>query len=69
VKCSWISAQVLGFRGAMYGMVDASWSTSYPSPSGPCLLIAVTSKRMRGGKSVRVALESRSSFGGVLLGS
>jgi hypothetical protein len=58
-----------GLPGAMYDMVVASRTTSSLSPSRPCLLLVVSSKRMIGGTLVRVALESMSSFGGVLLGS
>jgi hypothetical protein len=37
----------LGLRVAMYDMVDTSWSASALSLSGPSVLLAVSSKRMR----------------------
>jgi hypothetical protein len=59
----------LGFRGAMYDMVGATCSAYFSSRFGPCLLLVISSKRMGGGTLVLVALEWRSGFGGVLLGS
>jgi hypothetical protein len=49
------AAQGLGFEGAMYDMVDASGSTSSPTLLGPCLVLDVSSKRMRGGTLVWIA--------------
>jgi hypothetical protein len=58
----------LGLRGGnVRDMVDASGSTSSPSPLGPYLLLAFSSKHMRGGTLVRIAFELRSSFGSVCL--
>jgi hypothetical protein len=37
----------LGFRGAMYGMLDAAWSSSSLSSSGSCLLLADSSRHTR----------------------
>jgi hypothetical protein len=59
----------LGLRGAMYDTVEAFWSAPALSLLGPCLLLAISSKRMRGGTLVQAVLESRLIFGGVFLGS
>jgi hypothetical protein len=53
-------AQGLRFQGAMYNVVDALFDV-FPSLSRPVLLLADSSRRMRGGTLVWVALESRSS--------
>jgi hypothetical protein len=55
-------ALALGFRGAMYGIATHLHRRLPPSPFGSYLLLAGSSRLMRGSVLVRVALESRSFY-------